>query len=162
MIRSNFHTESTCCETTQQQHTKQINDSLNAFCTSYKLILPNIRATNIWLHLEVNLAASKQTLSLLQTLIFGPQKFNIMPDNKRCRLLLCWQCNPQDKCIHVHILKFLARKPMHFSKSEDKHTRTSTNATALIKGNMNEFLPVSYMKRVKFACAKQKLINLVF
>ena len=162
MIRSNFHAQNTCCETTREQHTERINDLLNACCTSYELILPNIRATNIWLRLEENLAASKQTFRLLQKHMIGPQELNIIHDNTRCCFLLCWRSSPQDKCIHVHILKFLARKPMHFSKSGDKHTRTSTYSTAFIRGNMNEIWSVSDMKRVKFACAGQQHINLVF
>ena len=90
LIRSKLGTQSKCCEPTQPRHTKRINDLLNARCTSYQFMLPNIRA--------------KQTLNLLQKTL--------------CRFLPRWQSKPQDKCIHVHILKFLDNKPMHFSKSQ--------------------------------------------
>ena len=52
LIRSKLGTQSKCCEPTQPRHTKRINDLLNARCTSYQFMLPNIRA--------------KQTLNLLQ------------------------------------------------------------------------------------------------
>ena len=76
-----------------------------------------------------------------------------MPDKTTCRVL------PR---IHVHLLNVLASKPMHLSKSQDKHTRTSTNPTAFIEGNIKEFRSVSEMKRVKLACAEQEYINLIF
>ena len=172
LTRSNAHAQIMCYDPMGHHDTQVVNaprrhkaermNLLNVLCASCQPVPPNIKQWQIGSHLEAHFAASKQLLYLMWIEVIEQFKSNIMFDETRSNFLPRRQSKPQDTCMHVQNIIFFDNKFMHFSKPEDKHAHTMTNATALIKANREEIKSVSDMKHVRSACTKRNNISTVF